>query len=158
LIGIQIGNEFHNRKVFKWRTQHAGKPFWDTARVNSSNISIEEIDKIVAPQFPMLGSNAPDYLKFTVDDWLKVTDRVIQLVGDDHVILGDRFRRRPYSSSPDARHPRCSAYHRGHAPPRLFRKNASGRSWEEISFAYSGTLQINSEFMHAQSRSLRSGR
>jgi membrane dipeptidase len=91
LIGIQIGNEFHNRKVFDWRTQHAGKPFWDTARVNSSNLSIEEIDKIVAPQFPMVGSNAPDNLKFTVDDWLKVTDRVIQLVGDDHVILGTDF-------------------------------------------------------------------
>jgi membrane dipeptidase len=91
LIGIQIGNEFHNTKVFNWPTQHAGKPFWDTARVNSSNISIEEIDKLVAPQFPMLGSNAPDYLKFTVDDWLKVTDRVIQLVGDDHVILGTDF-------------------------------------------------------------------
>ena len=91
LIGIQIGNEFHNRKVFDWRTQHAGKPFWDTARVSSSNLSIEEIDKIVAPQFPMVGSNAPDSLKFTVDDWLKVTDRVIQLVGDDHVILGTDF-------------------------------------------------------------------
>jgi membrane dipeptidase len=91
LIGFQIGNEFHNRKVFDWRTQHAGKPFWDTARVKSSNLSIEQIDQIVAPQFPMLGSNAPDSLKFTVDDWLKVTDRAIQLVGDDHVILGTDF-------------------------------------------------------------------
>jgi membrane dipeptidase len=91
LIGFQIGNEFHNRKVFDWRTQHAGKPFWDTARVNPSNMSIEEIDKMVAPQFPMLGSNAPDNLKFTVDDWLQVTDRAIQLVGEDHVILGTDF-------------------------------------------------------------------
>ena len=65
--------------------------FWDTARVYSSNLSIEEIDKIVAPQFPMVGSNAPHYLKFTVDDWLKVTDRVIELVGDDDVILGTDF-------------------------------------------------------------------
>jgi membrane dipeptidase len=91
LIGFQIGNEFHNRKVFDWRTQHAGKPFWDTARVNSSNVSIEQIDKMVAPQFPMVGVNAPDSIKFTVDDWLKVTDRAIQLVGDDHVILGTDF-------------------------------------------------------------------
>jgi membrane dipeptidase len=91
LIGFQIGNEFHNRKVFDWRTQHAGKPFWDTARVNASNMSIEQIDKIVAPQFPMVGVNAPDSIKFTVDDWLKVTDRAIQLVGDDHVILGTDF-------------------------------------------------------------------
>jgi membrane dipeptidase len=91
LIGFQIGNEFHNRRVFDWRTQHAGKPFWDTARVNSSDLPIEEIDKLVAPQFPMLGSNAPDDLKFTVDQWLRVTDRAIQLVGEDHVILGTDF-------------------------------------------------------------------
>lgn len=91
LIGFQIGNEFHNRRVFDWRTEHAGKPFWDTARVNSSNLSIEQIDRIVAPQFPMLGSQAPDSLKFTVDQWLEVTDRAIQLVGEDHVILGTDF-------------------------------------------------------------------
>lgn len=91
LIGFQIGNEFHNRKVFDWRTAHAGKPFWETARVNSSNLPIEEIDKMVAPQFPMVGINAPDEIKFTVDDWLKVTDRAVQLVGEDHVILGTDF-------------------------------------------------------------------
>jgi membrane dipeptidase len=91
LIGFQIGNEFHNRRVFDWRTQHAGKPFWDTARVNSSDLPIEAIDKMVAPQFPMLGSNAPDDLKFTVDQWLQPTDRAIQLVGEDHVILGTDF-------------------------------------------------------------------
>ena len=91
LIGFQIGNEFHNRRVFDWRTEHAGKPFWDTAKVNPTNLPIAEIDKIVAPQFPMLGSNAPDNIKFTVDDWLRVTDRAIQLVGDDYVILGTDF-------------------------------------------------------------------
>ncbi len=88
LIGFQIGNEFHNRKVFDWRTQHAGKPFWDTAKVDQANLTIEQIDKMVAPQFPMVGSAAPDSLKFSVDEWLKVTDRAIQLVGEDHVILG----------------------------------------------------------------------
>jgi membrane dipeptidase len=91
LIGFQIGNEFHNGRVFDWRTQHAGKPFWDTARVNSADLSIEQIDRMVAPQFPMLGSQAPDELKFTVDQWLQVTDRAIQLVGEDHVILGTDF-------------------------------------------------------------------
>jgi membrane dipeptidase len=104
LIGFQIGNEFHNRKVFDWRTQHAGKPFWDTSQIESRG-SIEDVDHIVAPQFPMVGSGAPDELKLTVDEWLKVTDRAIQLIGEDHVILGIRdtqliteaMRRRGYS-------------------------------------------------------------
>jgi membrane dipeptidase len=90
LIGIQIGNEFHNRKEFDWRTQHAGKPFWDTSKVADSG-SIEEVDKLVAPQFPMVGIDAPKEIRFSVDEWLKVTDRVIQLVGEDHVILGTDF-------------------------------------------------------------------
>lgn len=91
LVGFQIGNEFHNKRVFDWRSQHAGKPFWDTARVETGDRSIEEIDRAVAPQFPMLGSNAPEELKFTVDDWLGVTDRAIELIGEDHVILGTDF-------------------------------------------------------------------
>ena len=33
VIGFQIGNEFHNRKAFDWRTAHAGKPFWDTTAI-----------------------------------------------------------------------------------------------------------------------------
>ena len=36
VIGFQIGNEFHNGKVFDWRTAHAGKPFWDTAEIARS--------------------------------------------------------------------------------------------------------------------------
>jgi membrane dipeptidase len=33
VIGFQLGNEFHNRKAFDWRTQNAGKPFWDTTAI-----------------------------------------------------------------------------------------------------------------------------
>lgn len=89
VIGFQIGNEFHNRKVFDWRTQHAGKPFWDTSEIAKHGpLSIEEIDKRVAPQFPMVGINCPEELKFTPDGWVAVVDRAIQLVGEDHVALG----------------------------------------------------------------------
>lgn len=93
LIGFQIGNEFHNRKLFDYRTQHAGKTFWDTKEIGrkESQLSISEIDKLVAPQFPMVGIDAPEELKFTVDDWLKVVERGIQIAGEDHVILGTDF-------------------------------------------------------------------
>jgi membrane dipeptidase len=93
VIGFQIGNEFHNRKVFDWRTEHAGKVFWDTASVGHGTApkSIEDIDKMVAPQFPMVGVDAPDEIKFTADQWVDVVDRAIQLVGEDHVALGTDF-------------------------------------------------------------------
>ena len=57
VIGFQIGNEFHNVKVFNWRTKHAGKPFWDTTDIGrkEAGMTIEEIDRLAAPQFPMVG-------------------------------------------------------------------------------------------------------
>src|SRR5213594_2221796 len=93
VIGFQIGNEFHNVKVFKWRTEHAGKPFWDTTDIGrkEAGLTIEEIDKLVAPQFPMVGVDAPEDIKFTPYEWLAVVDRAIELVGEDHVMLGSDF-------------------------------------------------------------------
>ena len=93
VIGFQIGNEFHNRKAFDWRTQHAGKPFWDTSEIANrrAGASIYDIDKLVAPQFPMVGVGIPEDILLTPDGWLNVVDRAIQLVGEDHVALGTDF-------------------------------------------------------------------
>lgn len=93
VVGFQIGNEFHNVKVFDWRTRHAGKPFWDTTEIGRKEaaMSIFDIDKLVAPQFPMVGVNAPDEIKVTPYEWLAVVDRAVQLVGEDHVMLGSDF-------------------------------------------------------------------
>ena len=93
VIGFQIGNEFHNVKVFNWRTEHAGKPFWDTTDIGKkeASMTIEELDTLAAPQFPMIGVNAPDDIKFTPYEWLAVVDRAIELVGEDHVMLGSDF-------------------------------------------------------------------
>jgi len=93
VIGFQLGNEFHNRKAFDWRTQHSGKPFWDTSAIlqRGAKLTIYEIDKIVAPQFPMQPADIPQDIRMTVDDWVGVVDRAIQLVGEDHVSLGSDF-------------------------------------------------------------------
>jgi membrane dipeptidase len=92
VIGFQIGNEFHNRKVFDWRTQHAGKPFWDTSAIGKDqSLTIADIDRKVAPQFPMVGIGCPEDLKFTTDEWVGVVDYAINLVGEDHVALGSDF-------------------------------------------------------------------
>ncbi|HYW43897.1 MAG TPA: membrane dipeptidase [Bryobacteraceae bacterium] len=92
IIGFQIGNEFHNRKLFEWRTNNAGKAFWDTGEVaRQAPLDIFEIDKIAGRQFPMEGYKVPEELKFGVDGWVAVVDRAIQLVGEDHVALGTDF-------------------------------------------------------------------
>lgn len=93
VIGFQLGNEFHNRKAFEWRTEHAGKPFWDTASIvaRGTQMSIADLDRIVAPQFPMVPADIPDAIRMTVDEWVAVVDRAIVLVGDDHVALGSDF-------------------------------------------------------------------
>jgi len=93
VIGFQLGNEFHNRKAFDWRTAHSGKPFWDTTEIQErgTKLDIYGLDKIVAPQFPMLPADIPQDIRMTVDDWVGVIDRAIQLVGEDHVALGSDF-------------------------------------------------------------------
>jgi membrane dipeptidase len=92
VIGFQIGNEFHNRKVFDWVTAHAGKPFWDTKAIHDrAPMTILEIDQIAGRGFPMVGTAAPDDIKLTVDGWVAVVDRAIQMVGEDHVALGTDF-------------------------------------------------------------------
>lgn len=93
VMGFQLGNEFHNRKAFDWRTANAGKPFWDTADIlkRGTQMSIAELDKIVGPQFPMLPAEIPQDIRMTVDEWVGVVDRVIQIVGEDHVALGSDF-------------------------------------------------------------------
>jgi membrane dipeptidase len=93
VIGFHMGNEFHNRKVFDWRTANAGKPFWDTTDIGrrEATMTLQELDRIAAPQFPMVGVNAPDGLKFTPYEWLAVVDRAVELVGEDHVMLGSDF-------------------------------------------------------------------
>ncbi len=93
VFGFQLGNEFHNRKAFEWRTAHAGKPFWDTSEIlrRGTQISIYDLDKIVGPQFPMVPAAIPQDIRLTVDDWVAVVDRAITLVGEDHVSFGSDF-------------------------------------------------------------------
>jgi membrane dipeptidase len=93
VIGFHIGNAFHNRRQFEWLTKNAGKPFWDTSDVagDRTRLSMAEIDKRLAPQFPMVEARAPEELLMSVDEWVGVVDRAIHLVGEDHVALGSDF-------------------------------------------------------------------
>ncbi|MEO7143139.1 MAG: dipeptidase [Bryobacteraceae bacterium] len=92
-IGIQIGNDFNNPKVFEWNKAQAGKAFFDASAIGEkeAKMSIEEIDRMVAPSFPMVPKPVPENLLMTMDDWVAVVDRAIRLVGEDHVMLGTDF-------------------------------------------------------------------
>jgi membrane dipeptidase len=93
VIGFQIGNDFHNPRAFRYRTAHAGKPFWSApeAAAQEAHMTIEQIDRFVAPQFPMLAFDLPESIRMSVDDWVAVVDRAIRLIGEDHVALGSDF-------------------------------------------------------------------
>lgn len=93
VIGFHIGNEFHNVKAFEWRTKNAGKPFWDTSDIaaRKTPLTIDEIDRKVAPEFPSVGVAIPEAIKYTPVQWFDVVERAIQLVGEDHVALGSDF-------------------------------------------------------------------
>ena len=93
VIGFHIGNEFHNRPMFEWRSAHAGKPFWDTSAIgkHESEMPIAEIDRLVAKTFPMVGVPAPNELLFEPEDWIGVIEEAIAIAGEDHVSLGSDF-------------------------------------------------------------------
>jgi membrane dipeptidase len=93
VIGFQLGNEFHNRKAFEWGVAHAGKAFWDTSAIlqRGTQTPIYELDKLVGPVFPMVPADIPQDIRLTVDEWVGVVDRAVQMVGEDHVALGSDF-------------------------------------------------------------------
>jgi membrane dipeptidase len=93
VFGFQLGNEFHNRKAFEWGMEHAGKAFWDNSAAlqRGTGVSIYDLDKIVGPLFPVRPADIPQDIRLSVDEWVAVVDRAIQLVGDDHVSLGSDF-------------------------------------------------------------------
>ena len=102
LIGFHIGNEFHNRALFEYRTQKAGKPFWDREDVHrAAPRSLAEIDRKVGPQFPSVGlKNPPAELIYNVEQWFRAVDKAIEWVGEDHVILGTDFDGGPTLPTP----------------------------------------------------------
>ena len=93
VIGFQIGNDFHNKKFFDYRTKQTGKAFWDTKEVAQRKmpLTIFDVDQIAARGFPMGGVSGGEEFKFSVDDWVAVVDRAIQIVGEEHVALGTDF-------------------------------------------------------------------
>lgn len=90
IIGLHIGNGFQNAALYAHQAGTSKKPYWDTSSLTQevSGLTIEQVDQRISPQFPMVGKPGPDTLRMTVDDWVGVVDKAIQMVGEDHVALG----------------------------------------------------------------------
>ncbi len=76
-----------------WKIKRAGRAFWDTTDVGDevAGKPIAEIDKMLEDSFPSVGPDARDEMLVSVNEWLNVVQRAIDLVGDDHVALGTDF-------------------------------------------------------------------
>ena len=90
LIGFHIGHSFHSPPYHRWKTAQAGRTFWDTSSVAQQvqGLSLYDIQERAADRYPSVGPIPPADLRMSVDDWLAVVERAIDLVGEDHVILG----------------------------------------------------------------------
>lgn len=90
---FQIGSEFAYPREYQWLTAQRGKTFFDTTSIPDrvKGKTIYEVDALMAQSFPMKGATVPDSVAMTVDDWVAVVDRAIQLVGEDHVGFGSDF-------------------------------------------------------------------
>jgi membrane dipeptidase len=90
LIGFHIGHAFHSRAFFEWKTTQAGQTFWDTSRVQEqvTGQTIYDIDRQQRARYPSVGPIPPPNLRLSIDDWLQVVERAIEIAGEDHVGLG----------------------------------------------------------------------
>jgi len=83
----------------------------------------------VAPQFPMVGMNAPEEVLFTPSNGWNV-ERAIAVVGEDHVMLGTDFDGGPRRRGASATSATCQA-DRSHAGPGLERDAHPQVLWRE---------------------------
>lgn len=126
VIGFHIGHSFHSRAFFEWKSAREGRAFWDTTHVEDRvrSMSIEEIDRLLAPRYPSVGPMPPPDLRIAVADWLAVVEYAIDLVGEDHVALGSDFDGGPTPPAPmedasDLPHLTAGMLHRGWSEARI---------------------------------------
>ena len=93
VFGFQIGSEFNYPKEYAYITAHQKKTFWDTTSIPDrvkGKTSVRGRRAGGAP-VPYARGQVPDSVMMTVDDWVGVVDRAIQMVGEDHVAIGSDF-------------------------------------------------------------------
>lgn len=92
VIGLQFGNTFNNPKFFEWRNREPPAADISTKLGRFASMSIEEIDAVERAALPFVYKGPfPTEYRMTTDDFARVIDYGVQLVGEDHIALGSDF-------------------------------------------------------------------
>ena len=92
VIGLQFGNTFNNPKFFEWKNKTPPAADISTKLGKYASMPIAEIDKEEARGLPFVyKGELPNEYRMTMDDFARVIDYGVQLVGEDHIALGSDF-------------------------------------------------------------------
>jgi membrane dipeptidase len=92
VIGLQFGNSFNNPKFFKWRNNTPPVADISSKLGRYATMTIEEVDAAERKGLPMVFKGEfPAKYRMTADDFAKVIDYGVRLVGEDHMALGSDF-------------------------------------------------------------------
>jgi membrane dipeptidase len=92
VIGLQFGNTFNNPKFFAWKNKTPPVADISTKLGKYASMSIAEIDKEEKSGLPFVyKGELPSEYRMTMDDFARVIDYGVQLVGEDHIALGSDF-------------------------------------------------------------------
>jgi membrane dipeptidase len=92
VIGLQFGNTFNNPKFFAWKNKTPPVADISTKLGKYASMSIAEIDKEEKSGLPFVyKGELPSEYRMTTDDFARVIDYGVQLVGEDHIALGSDF-------------------------------------------------------------------
>ena len=92
VIGLQFGNSFNNPKFFEWKNKTPPIADISTKLGKYGTMPIGEIDREVAEGLPFVyEGELPNEYRMTMDDFARVIDYGVQLVGEDHIALGSDF-------------------------------------------------------------------
>ena len=92
VIGLQFGNTFNNPKFFEWTNRTPPAADISTKLGKYAAMPIAEIDREVAAELPFVyKGELPNEYRMTTDDFARVIDYGVELVGEDHIALGSDF-------------------------------------------------------------------
>ncbi len=92
VIGIQFGNTFNNPEYYNWAVKKPPVANISASLGRYASMTIGEIDALEARGLPFVFKGTiPEKYQLTADKLARVIDYGVQLVGEDHIVLGSDF-------------------------------------------------------------------